>query len=128
MVVRNDTIWAVQPMSDSVYKLHLNGAQIEALPLPLAEQLHLEESPDGEHWRIFGLHVLDDGRIVVQVMREVARREFIYNLVVMDGDGDVQAILADTPWLQAVADGVFYFQDPERLEPNRWIAARLAAQ
>ena len=128
VVVRNDTIWAVQPMSDSVYKLHLNGAQIEALPLPLAEQLHLEESPDGEHWRIFGLHVLDDGRIVVQVMREVARREFIYNLVVMDGDGDVQAMLADTPRLQAVADGVFYFQDPERLEPNRWIAARLAAQ
>lgn len=123
--VRNDTIWAVQPMSDSVYKLDLDGTQLDALPLPLAGQLHLEESPDGEHWRIFGLHVLHDGRLVVQVVKEVALREFVYNLVVIDGDGTVQAMLADTPELRAVADGVLYFQDPDRLEPNRWIATRL---
>ncbi len=126
--VRNDTIWAVQPMSDSVYKLHLDGTQLDALPLPLAGQLHLAESPDGQHWSIFGLHVLDDGRLVVQVMTEVAPRELIYNLVVMDEGGTVQAMLADTPPLRTVADGVFYFQDPERLEPNRWIATRLKVQ
>lgn len=33
----------------------------------------------------------------------------------MDEGGTVQAMLADTPQLRTVADGVFYFQDPERL-------------
>ena len=126
MVVRGDTIWAVLPMSDSVYKLDLGGSQLDALPLPLEGQMHLEASPAGEHWRIFGLHVMGDGNIVVQVMREVARREFVYNLVVMDRNGNVKAIVADAPRLHVVADDVFYFQDPERLEPNRWIAAGLA--
>ena len=129
MVVRGDTIWAVLPMSDSVYKLDLDGSQLDALPLPLDGQMHLEASSAGEHWehwRIFGLHVMGDGNIVVQVMREVARQEFIYNLVVMDRKGNVKAIVADAPRLHVVADDVFYFQDPERLEPNRWIAAGLA--
>lgn len=126
MVVRDDTVWAVLPMSDSVYKLRPNGSQLDALPLPLAEQLHLETSPADEHWRIFGLHVTMSRKIVVQVMREVSRKEFVYNLVIMDRDGNIEALLADTPQLRVVADDVFYFQDPERLEPNRWIAAYLA--
>ena len=126
MVVRDDTFWAVLPMSDSVYKLDADGSQIDALPLPLAGQSHLEASPTDEHWRIFGLHVTRSGKIVVQVAREVARREFVFNLVIMDRNGNIEAMLADTPQLRVVADDVFYFQDPDRLEPNRWIAVYLA--
>ena len=103
MVVRDDTVWAVLPMSDSAYKLDADGSQIDALPLPLAGQLHLEPSPTDEHWRIFGLHVTKSGKIGVQVMREVARKEFVFNVVIMDRNGNIEAMLTDTPQLRVGA-------------------------
>ena len=53
-------------------------------------------------------------------------RAIVFNLVIMDRNGNIEAMLADTPQLRVVADDVFYFQDPARLEPNRWIAVYLA--
>lgn len=122
--VAKDTIWAVSALSDSAYAFLLDGVPAGTVPLPLSPQ----PETDGDLaslWRVAHLHMLDDGDIAVQLydvdMETQARS---WHLAVVGRDGTPRALLRDTPKLYVVADDVFYFQSPDHLEPNRWIATR----
>ena len=120
-VIAGDTIWAAAALSDSVYALDMDGARIKAIPLPLSEQT----GPMEFLWSITGLHLLDDGDIVVRLSWTVGQtRESTRYLAIVNRQGEPRALLRDTPALRVVADDLFYFQNPNHLEPSRWIAAR----
>lgn len=122
--VARDTIWAVSALSDSVYAFLLDGASAGTVPLPLSPQ----PETDGDLaplWLAAHVHMLDDGDIAVQLYDvDMETQARTWHLAVVGRDGAPKALLRDTPKLYVVANDLFYFQSPDHLEPNRWIAAR----
>ena len=120
--IARDTIWAVVALSDSVYAMDMDGARIRAIPLPLLYQT----GPYEVLWRIMNLNFLDNGDLAVQLITTTGQllEDNTYHLAIVDRHGEPTALLRDTPRLHVVADDLFYFQHPNRLEPNQWIAAR----
>lgn len=123
--VREDTIWAVYALSDSVHAFTLDGDRIGTIPLPLYEP----PDPDGPLWDITNLHFLGEEEIVVEVgYRDRETMEKTFHLAIVDRQGNPRALLHDTPLLMVVAGEVLYFQNPGHLESSQWIAARRKGQ
>ena len=125
--IARDTIWAATALSDSVYAMNMDGTRIKTIPLPLLYQT----GPMEDLWRIVDLFLLDNGDIAVHLSSLAEPRvismesmQDIYHLAIVNRHGEARALLRDTPLLHVVADDLFYFQNPNHLEPNRWIAAR----
>lgn len=120
--IAEDTIWAAAALSDSVYAFDLDGAQIKAIPLPLSEQAGSMELL----WVISAMYLLHDGDIAIRLSWTTApqTQEVTHYLAIVDRHGEPTALLRDTPKLYVVADDLFYFQNPNHLEPTQWIAAR----
>lgn len=131
VAVRNDTIWTVSAYTDSVFRFQTDGSHVGSVPLPVVEQAR-PASPDDTTavlWTADSIHLLNGGRIVVQLARKAGFRTRLRAnyLVIMDVDGTPQATVAGTPRLRTVANDLFYFQNPDRMEPNHWLVARWSA-
>ena len=124
--VRDEAIWVVSAFTDSVFVLGMDGTRARAVPIPLAKQPPADAP---ERWEVDKLYFLTNGCLVVEVGIRVGRKRDVarQHLLILDGDGKPRAVLADTPMLRVVADDLFYFQNPDRMEPNHWIVARWRA-
>ena len=124
--VRDEAIWVVSAFTDSVFVLGMDGKRAGAISIPLATQPPADAP---ERWEVDKLHFLTNGCLVVEVGIRVGRTRDVdrQHLLILDGDGKALAALADTPMLRVVADDLFYFQNPDRMEPNHWIVARWRA-
>ena len=69
--------------------------------------------------------LLSDGRIVVQAV-QTRGNDAVWDLLLIDRQGNDLWKRADMPRLYVVADDIFYFQNPSSIHPNRWILAKLA--
>lgn len=119
--IAEDTIWAAAALSDSVYAFDMDGVRIKAIPLPLSDQAGSTELL----WVINAIHLLHDGDIAVRLSWTTApTQEATHYLAIVDRQGEPKALLRDTPRLYVVADDLFYFQNPNYLQPTQWIAAR----
>lgn len=119
--IARDTIWTVVALSDSVFAVELDGTVVNAIPLPLSYQA----GPLEFLWRIIGdIDLLDNGDIAVQLTSSGVTQDRRYHLAIVNRHGEPNALLRDTPALHVVADDLFYFQNPNHLEPSQWIAAR----
>ena len=124
--IRDRAIWVVSAFTDSAFVLGMDGTRMRAIPFPLAKQ----PPPDApERWEVDKFFVLANGCIAVEVGIRIGRKRDVdqQHLMILDGDGNPRALLADTPMLRVVADDLFYFQNPDRMEPNHWIIARWRA-
>ena len=131
VALRGDTVWAVSTYADSVFLFRTDGSRAGAVGLPLATQAKPESADDTTAvlWTAETVHLLSRGHVVVQLARKTGfrtRRRANY-LVIVGADGVPLATLGDTPRLRVVADDLFYFQNPDRMEPNHWIVARWRA-
>ena len=131
VAIRGDTIWSVSTYTDSVFLFLTDGSRAGSVGLPLVEQARPESVQDTTAvlWIAETIHLLSSGHVVVQLARKAGfrtQRPANY-LVIVGADGAPQAMLVDTPRLRVVADDIFYFQSPARMEPNHWIAARWKA-
>ena len=131
VALRGDSVWAVSTYTDSVFVFRTDGSRAGAVGLPLATQAKPESGNDTTAvlWTAETVHLLSSGHVVVQLARKAGFRTRLRAnyLVVVGADGVPQAVLVDTPRLRVVADDLFYFQNPGRMEPNHWIVARWRA-
>jgi len=131
VVMRGDTVWSVSTFTDSIFLFGTDGLQVGSVPLPLVEQARPESASDMTTvlWTADTVHLLTSGAIVVQLARKAGfrtRRRVNY-IVIVDDDGTPRTTVVNTPRLRAVANDLFYFQNPHRMEPNNWIVARWKA-
>lgn len=126
VIINDEAIWVVSAFTDSAFVLGMDGTQARAIPFPLAPQPP-RDAP--ERWEVDRMYVLGNGNIVVELGIRVGRQRDIsrQHLMVLDSQGRPLAVLANTPRLFVVADDLFYFQNPDRIEPNHWIVARWRA-
>lgn len=131
-----DTIWAVWALSDTLYKFDSAGERLAVLPLSLARPMGELPSSDVDVTdprevqrvfdaltQVFNAFVLDGGEKVVVSMQT---REFgsVWDILILDPQGETVWKAANMPRLFAVDQGVFYFKDPESVLPNHWLVAR----
>lgn len=70
--------------------------------------------------------VLENGDLAVRIQTmRWETREFTYYLAIIDRQGNAKTLLRHTPRLFVVGNDLFYFQNPDHMEPNQWIVARL---
>ncbi len=137
--LEGDTIWAVWALSDTLYKFDRSGGFLAALPLPLPRPGDLEALTGGPRdarnmqsafdavTRVYKVFVLDNGDKVIVSMQ---RRGFdgVWDILILDRQGDPVWKAANMPRLMTVEDGLFYFQHPGSSLPNRWVVARRKVQ
>lgn len=123
VMVRQDTIWTVSALSDSIHAFGLDGSRIGAVPLPL---VHFSDPGRFDLiWDITDLYLLGEDEILVELgYGDRTTGDHTKYLAIVDRQGNPRAMLSDTPPLYVVADDLLYFQNPGQLEPNRWIVAR----
>ncbi len=120
--VLGDTIWVAHPLLDTLYAFGMDGSPIRSIPLP---PLNRQVQPDEMPWAIGSFHFLSNGDIAVRLWKaEPETRTFTRTLAIVDDEGDPRALLSSAPELYAVVDDLFYFQNPDRMEPSHWIVAR----
>ena len=137
-VVEADTIWAAWALSDTLYKYDLEGNRLAAYPLLLPRPG--SEQPQGGGatgdpasmqdrfdavTQIMNVFPLRDDKIVIQAMQSRGN-DAVFDLLIIDREGNDLWKQAGTPRLYVVADDVFYFQNPSSVHPNKWITAKLA--
>jgi hypothetical protein len=127
--VVGDTIWAMYSLVDTVYAYAADGSGVGTVSIPLGHDLGVS-GDDGQRGiedlsvaQLFGLWLLGDGDIVVQIGWK-RRAELTADLLIMNRDGIVESRLYDTPRLMLVDNDVFFFQNPTSILPNQWIVAR----
>ena len=137
-VVEADTIWAAWSMADTLYKFDSGGDRLGAFPLALPrpgravpqgggaapDPVSRQEEIDAIT-QIMNVFLLSDGRIVVQAV-QTRGNDAVWDLLLIDRQGNDLWKRADMPRLYVVADDIFYFQNPSSIHPNRWILAKLA--
>ena len=77
--------------------------------------------------QVYKAFVLGNGHKAIASMQ---RRGFdsVWDLVIVDRQGDLVWSAANMPSLMTVDDDLFYFKHPDSSLPNRWLVARLRAQ
>ncbi len=137
--LEGDTIWAVWALSDSLYKFDLSGERLAVLPLPLPRPGAIPSLAGGPGdpremqralesvTQVYKAFVLGNGHKAIASMQ---RRGFdsVWDLVIVDRQGDLVWSAANMPSLMTVDDDLFYFKHPDSSLPNRWLVARLRAQ
>lgn len=139
-VVEADTIWAAWSIPDTLYKFNTDGDRLAALPLALPragaatprggeatrDPVSVQEEFDAVT-QISNIFLLDGGEIVIQSMQSRGN-DAVWDLLVVDREGNDLWKRTDTPRLYVVASDLFYFQDPSSVHPNKWIAAKWAGE
>ena len=136
-VAEADTIWAAWALSDTLYKYDSEGNRLAAYPLVLPrpgsgpqggevirDPVSMREEFDAIT-QIMNVFPLRSGRIAVQAM-QTRGNDAVFDLLIVDREGNDLWKQAGTPRLYVVADDVFYFQDPSSVHPNKWVVATLA--
>lgn len=131
-----DAIWAVWALSDTLYQFSMDGFRRRRIPLQLPRPVGglpvvsggATDAPGpgaakDRQTQVVGVFVLDDGDIVVQSM-QTRGRAAVWDLLVVGRSGVAKWKGQDLPRLYVVDQGLFYFQDPAAVSPNRWVAAR----
>lgn len=134
--LEGDTIWAVWALSDTLYKFNRQGDRLSRIPLPMARPMGSlpragEETTDpqadvaamDQFTQLFGVYVLDDGNLLIQSMQPRGM-EAVWDILIIDREGQAVLRAPSMPQLWAVDQGVFYFDDPASVLPNRWLVAR----
>ncbi len=122
--VARDTIWATSSLSDSIYMFALDGSPVGSIPIPMSKQVDTRDP--SMLWEIASFWFLEDGDFAVRIQTmEWETQEFTYYLAIIDREGNAKALLSNTPQLHVVGNDLFYFQNPDHMEPNQWIVARL---
>ena len=117
-----DTIWIAHPLLDTLYAFGMDGSPVRSIPLP---PLNRKVQPNEMPWAIGRFHFLGNGDIAVRLWKaEPETRTFTQTLAIVDSEGAPKALLSTAPKLYAVVDDLFYFQNPDRMEPSHWIVAR----
>ncbi len=135
-VVEADTIWAAWSIPDTLYKFSIEGDRLAALPLALPrpgsttprggettrDPVSMQEEFDAIT-QIMNIFLLGDGQIAIQSM-QTRGNDAVWDLLLVDREGNDLWKRAGMPRLYVVADDLFYFQDPSSIQPNKWIVAR----
>ena len=134
-----DTIWAVWALSDTAYQFGQDGSLGQRIPLPLPRPIgslpgaggtgtdtDASQESRNRQTQVFGIFLLADGDIVIQSM-QTRGRDPVWDLLIVDRSGVAKWKARNLPRLYAVDQGLFYFQNPETVHPNRWVVARRKA-
>lgn len=139
-VVEADTIWAAWSIPDTLYKFNTDGDRLAALPLALPrpgtanprggeatrDPVSMQEEFDAVT-QVSNIFLLGGGEIVIQSM-QTRGNDAVWDLLVMDRQGNDLWKRMDTPRLYVVANDLFYFQNPSSVHPNKWIVAKWAGE
>lgn len=126
-----NTIWAVWALSDTLYQFGRDGSPMQRIPIPLPRPIgelsgpgSSQESRDRDRQtQVFGVFLLADGDIAIQSMQSRGR-DPVWDLVIMGRTGVAEWKAQNLPRLYVVDGDLFYFQNPESIQPNRWVVAR----
>ncbi|MCY3546867.1 MAG: hypothetical protein OXH49_08285 [Gemmatimonadetes bacterium] len=133
-VVEADTIWAAWALSDTLYKFTRGGERLSEVPMPLlrptgpvpAIEGVVPANPDAisNITQVADVFPLSGGEFAVQSAR-MRFGDFEADLLIMDRLGQPRLQLARSPRLLFVdREGLYYFDDPASVLPNRLIVAR----
>lgn len=129
-----NTIWAVWALSDTLYQFGQDGSLKQKIPLSLPRPIGKlpgagasQESRDrGRQTQVFGVFLLADGDIAIQSMQSRGR-DPVWDLLIVGRSGVAEWKARNLPRLYVVDQDLFYFQNPESIQPNRWVVARRRA-
>lgn len=138
-VVEHDAIWATWPLADTVYKFDRGGNRMDVFPIPVPRsgnwissgEIELAGSGFGGLPNLSSaerLFLLSNGDIVIEISVALGDNEPMWDLVIVDRQGNERWKGTDLPRLQAVVQDTFYFQDPSTLHPNFWVAAEFVGE
>ena len=133
-VVEADTIWAVWALSDTLYKFSRSGERLARVAMPLlrptgpvpsiAGVVPADPEAIGNITQVADLFLLTGGEFAIQSARMLFA-DFEADLVIMDRLGQPTLQLSRSPRLLFVdREGLYYFDDPASVLPNRLIVAR----
>ncbi len=133
-VVEADTIWAAWALSDTLYKFTRSGERLAEVAMPLLRPTGPVPSIEGvapvdldaigNITQVADVFPLSGGEFAVQSAR-MRFGDFEADLVIMDRLGQPRLQLARSPRLLFVdSEGLYYFDDPASVLPNRLIVAR----
>lgn len=139
-VVEADTIWAAWSIPDTLYKFTTDGDRLAAIPLALPrvgaatprggeatrDPVSMQEEFDAVT-QIMNIFLLGGGEVVIQSM-QTRGNDAVWDLLVVDREGNDLWKRTDTPRLYVVANDLFHFQDPSSVHPNKWIVAKWAGE
>lgn len=129
-----NTIWAVWALSDTLYQFGQDGFLEQRIPLPLPRPIGKLPGPGASQeardldrrTQVFGVFLLADGDIAIQSMQSRGR-DPVWDLLIMGRSGVAKWKAQNLPRLYVVDQDLFYFQNPESIQPNRWLVARRRA-
>ncbi len=136
-IVEGDTIWAVWALSDTLYKLHRDGAVLKRFPLSLPRPMGVlpgaeagvitepraRQAAAESLTQVNSVFLLGDGALAVQAM-QARGFDAVWDLLIVDRRGAQAWSAARMPRLYAVVGDLLYFDDPASLLPNHWIVVR----
>ena len=133
--LEGDTIWAVWALSDTLYKFDRKGERLAVLPLPLprpGDTRAITDAPGDPRemqrafdsvTQVYRAFVLGNGDKVIASM-QTRGFDSVWDLLILDRQGDMVWRAANMPRLMTVDDDLFYFRHPDSSLPNRWLVAR----
>lgn len=130
--VREGRIGSTVPLHDTFYVHGVTGHLEQKVPLGIPDIARPVPVP-GQRWDEWfdGTQVINpfwynDSTVVVQFMRaSVKERPAEYGLLIASTVSNQRTIVFDSPRLYLLRDGTFAFRDPEVLEGNAIILARM---